>query len=258
MTDGAEDSAPINTNSDLPAPQARRGRGSPLHSSIRRRIEEYIDAAGLGPGDRLPGERTLAAELGVSRTSLRQALGTLAGSGVVRVVHGSGVYLTDVSPGRAARQLATALVHHTRDLPDVVPVRGALESLAARLAATERSPAHLDRLERALRGMAAELAAGRDGERYSLAFHKAVWSASRNKVLQDILLSLQPGLDRLRKESLAQPDAVALAVVAHRRIFELIRDRDADGAAEAMAHHIHEAADAPLARPLAPEQREPR
>lgn len=227
-------------------------RHSPLFDGVRRRIEDYVGQSGLQPGDRLPPERTLAAQLGVSRNSLRQALATLADAGVVTVVHGSGAYLTEVPARRAARYLASALVQHNRDLPEVVPVRSVLESLAARMAASSRTNSQLARMERAIRGMAAELAAGHDGERYSAAFHHAVWDASHNRVLRDQLTGLQPELDRLRQEALAQPDSLAKAVVAHRYVFELIRNGDEDGAAAAMGQHITEAAQSPLAQPFSP------
>lgn len=226
-----------------------RSRPSPLFDLVRQRVEDYVVSVGLRPGDRLPGERALAAELGVSRNSLREALASLAEAGVVTVVHGSGAYLTQVEPRLAARQLATALVRLNRDLPEAVLVRSALESLAARLAAENRTEAHLARLERAIHGMATELASGRSGQKQSLSFHHGIWAASGNRVLRDTLVGLQPELDRLRHESLAQPDSVAKAIVAHRKVFELVRDGTADEAAIAMADHIHDVADAPLVRP---------
>lgn len=222
---------------------------TPLFRLVRQRVEEYVVSVKLQPGDRLPSERSLAAELGVSRNSLRQALASLSESGVVNVVHGSGVYLAQVEPRNVALQLATALVDPNRDLPEAVLVRSALESLAARLAAENRTEAQLVGLEQAIHGMAIELASGRSGQEHSLSFHHGIWTASGNRVLRNTLAGLQPELDRLRHESLAQPDSVAKAIVAHRKTFEFIRDRKPHEAAIAMAEHVHDTADAPLSRP---------
>ncbi|WP_214317473.1 GntR family transcriptional regulator [Nonomuraea sediminis] len=71
-----------------PAPELRRGTGVPAHVQIERWLQEAISAGEMAPGDRLPGERELAAGLGVSRMTLRQALATLEGKGVLIRVPG--------------------------------------------------------------------------------------------------------------------------------------------------------------------------
>ena len=80
-----------------------------VYASVREQIREYIRSERLQPGDRLPSERGLSAQLGVSRTSLRQALTALRVEGLVEVRHGQGIRLIrsvdDVVPPIAAETL---------------------------------------------------------------------------------------------------------------------------------------------------------
>ena len=117
-------------------------RRRPIYEQVAERLRALIEGGHLVPGDRLPGERDLAARLGVSRSSVRQALTVLRVMGLVEVRHGTGVYLLrtvdDVIP-----PIPLESVGDDPALPAVSEVREVLESHASRLAARHRSAAHL-------------------------------------------------------------------------------------------------------------------
>src|SRR6202043_2315038 len=83
------------------------GSSEPLFSRVAEQVERFITGNSLSPGDRLPGERELCELLGVSRTSVREALRSLQTRGIVAVRHGKGVFVADPGEGDSAlRQLA--------------------------------------------------------------------------------------------------------------------------------------------------------
>lgn len=221
---------------------------SPLADNVRRQIEAYVSENEISAGERLPSERHLAEHFGVSRTSLRKALATLEEQGVITSVHGSGTYLTYVSRQNATRLLADALLAGNRDLPEVVPIRSALESLAARLAAINRTPEDLEQLEEAAAAMERSVAAGKRGSAHSRNFHLALWRASKNSLLLRELERLQADFNRLRVEAVAQPQALLASLEDHAKILAAVRQQDSQAAAESMEEHILGISQTPLAQ----------
>lgn len=221
---------------------------SPLTENVRRRIEAYVEEKEIEVGERLPSERVLAEHFGVSRASLRKALATLEEAGIVASVHGSGTYVTEISRQAATNILATTLLEDNRDLPEIVPVRSVLESLAARLAALNHSDSDLKHLDEAVNGMDAAVSAGTSGAEYSIAFHQTLWSASSNNLLTEQLQSLQPHFNRLRIEAVAQPQSLPKSVEWHAHILEAIRNSDPYRAASLMEEHILDLSQSPLAQ----------
>ena len=109
---------------------------------VAARLQEFIDAQQLEAGDRLMSERELAERLGVSRTSVRQALTALRVIGLVEIRHGAGVYLLR-PPARPGPGLASEMAGSEVDHPMIWEVREAVEVQAARLAAGRRTEADL-------------------------------------------------------------------------------------------------------------------
>jgi len=135
---------------DQAGPRGRRARGAPsaglsrlrrprLYEQLADHITAFIEAQGLSPGERLPPERLLAEQLGVSRATLAQALVALEVRGVVDVRHGEGAVLREAT---AASELEAALASHDPDAQDLADARcavvGALAALAAERADAEQ------------------------------------------------------------------------------------------------------------------------
>ena len=137
-------------------------------SSVIRMIHEnrYVE------GDRLPPERELAALLGVSRTTVREALKRLAAWGYIRSVQGGGNYVSRVS---------------SRTQIEFLEVRRAIECETARLAAEHAQPEDLKAIRISLAGMQAEINAGGLGVGGDSDFHAAVAKAAGNNAMCMIL-----------------------------------------------------------------------
>ena len=215
----------------------------------------------LAAGDRLPPERELATQLGVSRNSLRPALAALEALGVIEIRHGSGAVLRQSTIAEVAERLSATLADHSRDLPAVLEARVGLERFAAALAAERGNSEDIERLEEAARTMRADVERGESGVTADAVFHRALAAASHNEVLITLLDSIAGPVARIREESLAQPGRAPRSIAGHQRIIEAVRSGDAAAAVQAVDAHLTEVGDTLLVRgresPGHPAGREP-
>ncbi|MFI0942019.1 FadR/GntR family transcriptional regulator [Streptomyces sp. NPDC021020] len=165
-------------------------RPSPLVEQATEHLREQIVSGQWPVGTRLPGETALAAQLGVGRSTVREAVRALAGAGLVKSRQGAGVFVISTEPdedfGTRLRRAAVA---------DVYEVRAMVEVQAARLAAERRTEADLAALEAAL--AARREAAGRGAAAFvtaDIALHASVVAAARNPVLTDLFSEFAPVL----------------------------------------------------------------
>jgi GntR family transcriptional repressor for pyruvate dehydrogenase complex len=218
---------------------------SRLYEQLVERLLALISELDLGVGDRLPPERELAAGLGVSRASVRQALVVLEVQGLVEVRHGEGAILLDAPPADA---VLSAVEAHTRQLPEVIEAREALEVKLAALAAERRTDEDLRRIDEALDAMAESVDRGERGLEGDELFHGAVTAAARSNLLADLMKEISEAIRATRIESLSQPERPHQSLASHRKIAEAIRAGDAAGAGDAMAEHIRLVSDVALLR----------
>ncbi|MFF4258688.1 FadR/GntR family transcriptional regulator [Streptomyces sp. NPDC001663] len=206
-----------------------------LYEQVVERLREYVGAEGLKAGDRLPPERDLADRLGVSRTSVRQAIVALEVQGLVEVRHGGGTYLLR---DRLQAEPLETMIERRRRLPDVLDARDALETKLAALAAVRRTDQDLAEIDTALAAMAAAVERGELGVDEDQRFHAAVTAAAHSTLLADFMAEISLSIAESRTESLRQPGRPARSLDQHRGIAEAIRARDPERAAAAMHTHI--------------------
>jgi GntR family transcriptional repressor for pyruvate dehydrogenase complex len=156
---------------------------------IHRRIVDGV----LVAGERLPQERELAAELGVSRSALREAIRTLAGLGVLETRRSSGTYVTALQPGDLLMGMGMAAsVLSAESVTDLAELRRLLEPAAAGLAATRATPEDLARLA----ALHEEMERTGDPARFAeldAEFHRVVVAAAGNQVLTAVFTALVLG-----------------------------------------------------------------
>jgi GntR family transcriptional regulator, transcriptional repressor for pyruvate dehydrogenase complex len=210
---------------------------SPLYEQVVERLREFINAQQLRPGDRLMSERELAERLGVSRTSVRQALTALRVLGLVEIKHGDGVYLLR-SPHDVIPSLASEIVGSEVDHPMIWEVREAIEVQAARLAARRRSKADLRAMRAALDLMETAIAGGDDGIQEDRRFHTAIVEAAGNPLLRQLTEQLADVIDRTSQASLTLAGRPRVSLEAHRAILAAIEAQDEAAAAEEMRQHV--------------------
>lgn len=206
-------------------------------AGVQSTIREFVRSERLEPGDRLPTERELARDLGVSRTSLRQALTALRVEGLIDVRHGHGIHLVRSADEVVPPIPADVLETHPQ-LPAVGEVRTALEALAARLAAERRDADDVEAMVAGIREMDAAIARGEPGLLGDRMFHQAVLKAARNDVLTNLLDAVADQSAKIARASLERPGQPPRSLAAHRLIFEAISARDCEQARQLMEEHL--------------------
>lgn len=220
-------------------------RKAQLYEEICSRIIEVIKAGTWTPGQKLPSERELAKAFGVSRPTLREALGALQVIGVVDTQHGSGSRITD----NALDVLAQVPVEEYG--LGVSPValleaRLALEPIIASLAASRYKP------DPEIENLLEMMDAARDWENPAhrmvwseadIAFHRRIAVQVENPVFLSVADSIamvmsEPLWRRLRDEMLTVPERIEASVQEHQRIFEAIRDRRPEDAHRYAHEHV--------------------
>ncbi|GGN55270.1 GntR family transcriptional regulator [Streptomyces kronopolitis] len=203
------------------------------------KIKGMIVSGALRPGDRLPKESELAAELGLSRNSLREAVRALSLIRVLDVRQGDGTYVTSLDPTLLLEAMSFVVDFHRDDtVLEFLAVRRILEPAATAMAAGRIREEELDALETQLNALGAspsveDLVAG------DLEFHRGIVAATGNSVLCSLLEGLSGPTTRARVwRGLAQKDAVARILAEHRAILGALRDRDAEAARAWATVHI--------------------
>jgi DNA-binding GntR family transcriptional regulator len=196
-----------------------------------QRLKEAIRAGDLIPGQQLV-ESVLAEWCEVSRTPIREALSKLQHDGLVER-NDRGLVVRERSP---------------EEVLDIYETRIALEGTAARMAAERRNSHDLILLRRAVARL--ELVTGEDVDgmvRANRQFHTAVWRASHNSSLVDLLERLDLHLVRFPASTLESPGRWDRSGAQHRSIVDAIEARDSDGAEKSAITHFTEARDIQLA-----------
>ena len=215
-----------------------------LANTVASELEKRILEGSLRPGDRLPSERTLALNLGVSRPSLREAMQQLVSKGLLSTRHGGGTYVTDrleahfVDPWQDMLK-ANPLLHR-----DLLEVRQMLESQAAALAADRATDVDINRLD----VVYAELEASYDQDDLThcintdVAFHQAVAEASHNVLIGHLTASLMRVIHGHVSNNLAhlhaRPERWSQLRAQHRAIWQAVREHKPHDAALAASEHI--------------------
>ncbi|MGW1098778.1 FadR/GntR family transcriptional regulator [Streptomyces sp. NPDC002455] len=203
------------------------------------KIKGMIVSGALAPGDRLPKESELAAELGLSRNSLREAVRALSLIRILDVRQGDGTYVTSLDPQLLLEALSFVVDFHRDDtVLEFFAVRRILEPAATAMAALRIEEEELGALGAQLDALGPEpsveaLVAG------DLEFHRRIVRSSGNTVLCSLLDGLSGPTTRARVwRGLTQEDAVSRTLHEHRAILAALRDRDAEAARSWATVHI--------------------
>jgi DNA-binding FadR family transcriptional regulator len=217
----------------------RIGRAASVTDEAIDKIRERIVSGDWRPGDRLPKESELAAELGLSRSSLREAVRALSQLRVLEVRQGDGTYVSSLEPDLLLE--STGFVSHLLlgdTAVDLYEVRRILEAAAAGLAAARIDDQESQGLQLSLERMRAAHGVEELVEA-DVAFHAVIAKAAGNSVLASLLAGLSTRTMRVRLwHGRAADDALDETREEHRRIYEAIIARDPELARAAATAHI--------------------
>lgn len=228
-------------------------RRETLSSQVVRALAERIKSGEYPKGSKLPTEKALIDELGVSRTVIREAIANLRASGLVSIQHGIGVFVRQ-DAGVPPFRLGDDNLALVENLVKGLELRIGIESEAASLAAARRSQADLDAMAAACAAMDVAIRNASRDTQADFEFHCAVATASHNEHFFRIFSHLGETLmPRMRLSAHAVDDA-ALSIhltrvnEEHRAIMRAIEASDVEGARATMRKHLGDSRDRMLGR----------
>jgi GntR family transcriptional repressor for pyruvate dehydrogenase complex len=216
-----------------------------LADQAARNLMAFIEAQDLKPGRMLPPETQLAADLGVSRPIIREALKSLEGRGIVEVVSGKGAVVKPVDSQPLRLFFQRSMQIESEAIIDLMELRKGLEVQCAVLAAQRRTPDELAQLADIVAGMRHDL---RDPNAYvelDVAFHRLIASMTHNSMIYHLMRAIREAIkdtlheSRLRRLTDEQLDRVQ---VGHEAILASLEHGDVEEAERAMTAHFDEAA----------------
>ncbi len=237
--DGPHSSRSMSSN---PATFKSVHREPSLSEQVADAITEAIVSQQLEPGTRLPSERELGEQFGVSRTVVREAIKSVSAKGLVEVQSGSGLRVAEVGHDAVTESLSLYLRGQSDgqliDYEKVHELRAVLEVEMAASAALRRTDEEVELLTKACAQVEAakgdvDLAALHDVE-----FHRAIGRATHNEFYVVLLDALGGILVSVRQANLAKPSGRRRTIAQHREILDAIVSGDADAAREAMRRHL--------------------
>jgi GntR family transcriptional repressor for pyruvate dehydrogenase complex len=209
-------------------------------AAVVAHVRQLIDRGALGPGARLPAERDLARQVGVSRPTVRAGLRTLAALGVVRSRRGSGTYIPEGPPTLGTDALSFLAALHKFTVDDVFEARRILEVGAAGLAAERATPEQLATLADEVASLFASLNDRQVFLVHDINFHRGVAAASGNPIVASLVEMVAALFYEQRRTTAERAVDRNLrdAADAHRHIYQAIRGKDADRARRLMNDHL--------------------
>ena len=214
-----------------------------VFEDVAEMVRQLIDSGSLKPGDQLPPERELSERLGVSRTSVREAIRAMELTGEVetRVGVGGGTFIREISLNHALGVVQTLFRRTGQMVPDIVEVRLILETKTAFYAAERRTREDLEAIDSTLGAMRQDLDSGGIGLAPDKSFHLAVAKASENDFLYGLSQLVEDMIEQTRKTTLAISGVPREALYDHAAIADAIRNRESSQAETLMRAHLMKA-----------------
>lgn len=209
-----------------------------LPEEIIGQFKRQILSGNWKPGDKLPPERELSETLGVSRTSVREALSALTAMGLIEVKVGEGTFLaSDIAPLYKG-ELSSKFLIRRGSLLEVVEARKIIETQLACLAATRANKEDLDKMAKILDNMEKRIRSQSSFMEYDVAFHFTIACAARNTILLETINAIVELFRTIHREVVELPSMPELSYSHHTKIYEAICKGSCDEAQRSMLKHL--------------------
>lgn len=210
-----------------------------VSDEIVKQVMSLISEGKLKPGDRLPPERELIKQFGVSRPTLREALNSLVAMGFLEVKHAKRTFVKSVTSERMQDPLSLLLKTDTKKIFDLIEVRKAMEAWGAFHAAQRATEEDIKQLESITEEMQAAFDEGRSWQKQDADFHLAMAQATHNTIQTHLMSTVY----NLLRESVARvftdPKKVKRLLQHHYRIFSAIKNHSPEKARERTLEHLN-------------------
>lgn len=211
-----------------------------IYEQIVLQLQQEIISGQIPPSARLPTERDLAAQFGVSRASIREALSVLQSRGLIESRQGGGTIVCATAGTSLLAPLSDQLARSRSAIMNPLEVRYMFEPQTAYLAAERASDAEIAAMAEQLRAQEEVVAAGGTGIDEDTAFHFAIARASHNDLIITIVAHINTALRETREWSLRARSGTERSIRHHHNILAAIAAHDAQAAQSAMATHVED------------------
>lgn len=210
-----------------------------LGEQVAAQLSDQITEGRWKPGERLPSESDLCATLNIGRSTLREALKSLAFVGMVQMRPGDGTYVIGESGPTIDRILSRGLLKTEKELQDVGEARMLIECETAALAAERADAKDLNEIDLLMKEMGRSLVSGgNDFVDLDVDFHLAIAHCAKNQMLYELLTPIRGVLKEWIGKSQELPGIKENAHMQHARIVSAVRRREPDKARHAMRTHL--------------------
>jgi GntR family transcriptional repressor for pyruvate dehydrogenase complex len=213
-----------------------------ISDQVFDQLRELIFRGEMKPGHKLMTERELSTALGVSRTSVREAINKLVTLGFLEQRHGQGTFIRSLKEGGII-PLSTVMETEAASLIDLLEVRRGIECNAAAIAAERYEEKDLRQMENAILSMKEDTGHGGLGTDGDLSFHMAIAYATKNPlqvyIMKNVFDFLFVGIRENLLHLYENAENIEKIIRQHTTIFEAIAIRDPHASFEAMRHHIN-------------------
>lgn len=213
-----------------------------ISDQVFEQLKELIFRGKLRPGDKLLTERDMADSMGVSRTTIRNAIGRLVTLGLVEHQQGKGTFVSIPDP-KKGNPFALAMNSQDPTIYDLLEVRMGLECVAAALAAERADSKDISDMKHSIEKMKIKVLAGRLGTEEDTSFHMAVAYATKNplhiQIMKNFYDYLIHGIMKSLKSLYEEPKNIQVILNQHQSIMDAIMNRNPDKAYKSMQEHIY-------------------
>ncbi len=206
-------------------------------SQVINQITDLIRSGKLQPGDRLPSERDMAEQLGVSRPPLREALRVLEYVGVTETHYGEGIYVKSAEFPLESSPLFSRIID-TYTLEDMIEMRKIVETAAVRLAVERAGDDDIDQLQAIHERSLASLDDVDAFVETDFSFHRAIAETTGNTMLFNTVDTMRKLISEFNRELLQSREYRKTVCRHHEAILNRIGDRNAQKASQAMERHL--------------------
>ena len=213
-------------------------RHTKVSDEIVRQVKNQISEGILKPGDRLPPERELAKEFGVSRPSLREGLNILVAMGFLEI-KGKRTFVKSVASESVQNPLSLLIKADTQKIFDLIEVRKAIEVWGAFLAAQRATEEDIKQLEHTTEEMKKAFEEGRSWEKQDADFHLGIAQATHNTIQTHMMSTIYDLLRESVGTVFKDRSKVKKLLDHHYRIFNAIKNHSPDKARERTLEHLN-------------------
>jgi GntR family transcriptional regulator, transcriptional repressor for pyruvate dehydrogenase complex len=210
----------------------------PVAEQVARNLLQLIHAGGLQPGDQLPTEREIAATMGVSRPSVREALRGLQILGVVRSRQGGGIYVSSLDPADIMHPLQVVIALTEENFEALHEARVLVEGALGNMIGGQADDATLAGLEELVEAQDAMVGDPVAFRRSDAEFHSRLRALARNPYLERISEALYVLGMEYRRLAWETPGVLARSVEDHRTILAALRNGNRAQVAAATVRHM--------------------